>query len=458
MQIYSPTLSGSTDVLGPLNHTGSLTTTGNITLGGNINLTNGLLTINNSNTDATNTNGANSHLLLSNLYGAGSNTVISFVNNEGNVGKIRNGEGSGMSYVSSGSNAFHAFYLGGDASTGGTGILWVRNNSVGIGNVNPSSFYKLDVAGGVRLASSGTMLITGLSNTFQSNVVSIDTSTGQLYYQNNIPSASLASTASYSLQASNATTASYALKSLSSFPFSGSAQITGSLSVAGALQLDIPGKVNGYVLTTDSVGNATWQTVGAGASFPYTGNAIITGSLTVSGSGINAIGNSRITGSLSIGGTTTIAGGWNSNFINGLHLFFDSNGGGIYSLQNGTAWRRLSIDAGSLVLNSQTSGPVVIGKTTANNAALDINGNTIITGSLNVTGGVTASLQGNASSATVASAASVANNLNGYAGASINDINIGKGSSNDFNYIVRTEQLEQSKHTTINIFNFLNFT
>lgn len=152
-----------------------------------------------------------------------------------------------------------------------------------------------------------------------------------------------------------------------SFPYSGSAVISGSLVLTGSLsmlgsslKIDIPSKVNGYVLTSDSDGNATWQAVGASTSFPYSGSAVITGSLTISGSGLT------------------------------------------------------------------------------------------ITGSINSTTGFTGSLFGTSSYAITASYA-----LNGGAGgtiASISQINTGAGSG-----VVTPENQEQSKYTTINIFNFLNF-
>lgn len=82
-------------------------------------------------------------------------------------------------------------------------------------------------------------------------------------------------------------------KQLIAFPFTGSAGISGSLSLAGSLQLDIAGKANGRVLTSDAQGNAYWQTVGASTAFPYVGAAEITGSLSISGSaGLNVQGGS----------------------------------------------------------------------------------------------------------------------------------------------------------------------
>jgi hypothetical protein len=88
------------------------------------------------------------------------------------------------------------------------------------------------------------------------------------------------------------------------------------------------------------------------------------------------------------------------------------------------------------------------------------------------TGVFTGSLQGTASFATSASYASFAlsaasagtageaasaNSINGYAYANPDQINIGDPSTNTYDYMVRAQELEQSKFTTINIFNFLNF-
>jgi hypothetical protein len=56
-----------------------------------------------------------------------------------------------------------------------------------------------------------------------------------------------------------------------------------------------------------------------------------------------------------------------------------------------------------------------------------------------------------------ATEAGSANSVAGYAYATPDQINIGEPSYADYNYIVRAQELEQSKFTTINIFNFLNF-
>ena len=60
--------------------------------------------------------------------------------------------------------------------------------------------------------------------------------------------------------------------------------------------------------------------------------------------------------------------------------------------------------------------------------------------------------------ATNAGNSSTANGINGYANASIEQINVGEVSTGTYSYIVRSEELEQSKYSTHNIFNFTNFT
>lgn len=62
-----------------------------------------------------------------------------------------------------------------------------------------------------------------------------------------------------------------------------------------------------------------------------------------------------------------------------------------------------------------------------------------------------------ASTTGLANDATNAANVNGYSYATLDQINIGDPSTNTYDYIVRAQELEQSKFTTINIFNFLNF-
>lgn len=60
-------------------------------------------------------------------------------------------------------------------------------------------------------------------------------------------------------------------------------------------------------------------------------------------------------------------------------------------------------------------------------------------------------------SSTFATEAGSANSVVGYNYATPDQINIGDLSTNTYDYIIRAQELEQSKFTTINIFNFLNF-
>jgi hypothetical protein len=85
------------------------------------------------------------------------------------------------------------------------------------------------------------------------------------------------------------------------FVSAGSAQITGSLGVTGGITGSLKGTATtaSYVLQAVS---ASYAPSAVGATFPFTGSAVITGSL-------NVIGNTTITGSLNITGSTTITNG-----------------------------------------------------------------------------------------------------------------------------------------------------
>ena len=105
------------------------------------------------------------------------------------------------------------------------------------------------------------------------------------YLLGSIESASFATTASYALTASKLdvyATASYALTAsyvanASSFPYTGSANISGSLIVDGDITaININGTAS-YALTASYLS-------GSVNTFPYSGSAVVTGSLTVTGS------------------------------------------------------------------------------------------------------------------------------------------------------------------------------
>jgi len=190
----------------------------------------------------------------------------------------------------------------------GTGILNIDsntlyvdgvNNRVGIGKTSP--LMSFDVNGGGSFTSplrigGGTYTTSGYNLQINSNsstdtpirtqggygVIQIEkdgSSTSAVAIGLSKPGVSIGD--DYVLSLYNTTTGSWIERMR--FTQAGNLLITGSMQLSGSsLKIDIPSKVNGYVLTTDAFGNATWQSAGAGASFPYTGNAVITGSLLVS--------------------------------------------------------------------------------------------------------------------------------------------------------------------------------
>ena len=151
--------------------------------------------------------------------------------------------------------------------------------------------------------SSGTIRMPNLTNATQTNVVSVNTSTGQLYYQNTIPTSSYAYTASfvknavsssYALTASYAATysfvtvevqvqpyisssnvdgpygfnsiltASYAEYAATVFPYTGNAGITGSLLVSEHLEVSLGSIVPYYTVTGIDLSAATYDITGSG--------------------------------------------------------------------------------------------------------------------------------------------------------------------------------------------------
>ena len=134
------------------------------------------------------------------------------------------------------------------------------------------------------LGASG-LVITGLGSSAQSNIVSIDTSTGKLYYQNTIPTSSYSATSSY---ADNFTVAGtlYVTGSTrfgsiisNTHQFTGSVSMTGSLNVVGA---GITGSLLGtssYAITASYAMNG-----GGGGSGPIsvTGSTLYSNSPTSS--------------------------------------------------------------------------------------------------------------------------------------------------------------------------------
>ena len=71
---------------------------------------------------------------------------------------------------------------------------------------------------------------------------------------------------------------------------------------------------------------------------------------------------------------------------------------------------------------------------------------------------VSSSFATTASFAINSQTSSQTNAVVGFQAATVQQINVGQTNSGDYAYIVRAQELEQSKHTTINIYNNLNFT
>jgi hypothetical protein len=217
-------------------------------------------------------------------------------------------------------------------------------------------------------------------------------------------SGSFNGTSSY---ATNALTASYLSGYVSPFPYTGSAQITGSLGITGSLS------------TTGSDASFNGVTVGKGkGSLP---NNVVVGAFTLGNNttgdyntaiGYNAMGvNGAGFGNVAIGGSalSNITTGY-SNVGIGFSATLAANSNSNAIVIGDTA---VGLGSNTVVIGNDNvtltalKGNVALGKTSAN-ARLDISGSALITGSLNVSRGITGSLFGTASQAVSASWAPVA--------------------------------------------------
>ena len=115
------------------------------------------------------------------------------------------------------------------------------------------------------------------------------------------------------------------------------------------------------------------------------------------------------------------------------------------SLQGTASWAEYVVNGGSI----NTSSLVTISSFNAFTSSINAFTASYNTGSFS--GSFTGSLNGTASWAENASQALVANVLSTYA--TINQINNGEGQA-----FIRTDELEQSKHAALNIYNYTNFT
>jgi len=170
-----------------------------------------------------------------------------------------------------------------------------------------------------------------------------------------------------------------------------------TLNVTGRTRLDgvtadtltVTGNTITSGLTATIISATTYQNL---PNTLYTGNGVLSGNrvvnlssytlnfssttnpntLIMSGGNVG-IGTATLESKLQVSGLTTITGQWNTgSTVNGLHFSFGhptfgANIGQIYSLQNGSAWRRLDVEGSPLVLNAQSGGNVGIGTVSPSN-------------------------------------------------------------------------------------------
>ena len=135
-----------------------LTSGGRLGLG--INSPNTICQINLTNTDFTNTNGAGSHIYMTNPSATGQNVVSSFIGGV-LVAKWRTDFVGNISWVA-GSGGAHDFYTGGDFSVGSIKMRIFNGGNVQIatspvGGANADAGFKLDVQGTARIQNKLTL-------------------------------------------------------------------------------------------------------------------------------------------------------------------------------------------------------------------------------------------------------------------------------------------------------------
>lgn len=115
------------------------------------------------------------------------------------------------------------------------------------------------------------------------------------------------------------------------------------------------------------------------------------------------------------------------------------------SLFGTSSWATNSLTA-SFVTGSNVFGP--------------FGSNSIVSASFAVSSSrsVSSSFATTASFAINSQTSSQTNAVVGFQAATVQQINVGQTNNGTYAYIVRAQELEQSKHTTINIYNNLNFT
>ena len=232
------------------------------------------------------------------------------------------------------------------------------------------------------LSAASTVKLTGLTNASQATIVSIDATTGQLYYQGTgsftANSASYASTASFAQSGNGA--------------FSGS--FSGSFQGNGGGLTNVPASgIVGLQLNQIGSGSVT-ASIAPDLGFRVNTNSQITGSLIVS-SNINTAGNVVSTGAASQL-TGSFTGSFAGNFVGTTNLPDLTQGAGITNFTyDGGATATVAVSgASTLSANTVTkwSGDAFVNSsiTDSTNVTINNNGGVLVqAGGLYVTGAST---------------------------------------------------------------------
>lgn len=236
MIIDSPIISGSYSASGSLNQFGNVVISGSLTVTGSIigNITGSA----DSASFAANANSAS--YALTSSFSLNVPVTASYANNANSA-----------SFATTASNALTASYLSGYVSPfpfTGSAIISGSLEVTGSANIPNITGSLLGTASFANTATSSSYALTA---SFSLNVPVTSS------YANN------ANSASYALSASFATTASYLSGYVSPFPFTGSAIISGSLTVTGSVAVSNLSGSGVRYLVTDESGSITAQSASA---------------------------------------------------------------------------------------------------------------------------------------------------------------------------------------------------
>ena len=398
------------------------------------------------------------------------------------------------SFATTSSFALTASYLvGGGTTSAGGNPNEIQYNSGGVLQGVPVLIYDgTTLRGTGSFSGSLTGALIGTSS-WATNALTASYITGSIFTSTN-----RALSASFALSSSLATSASYITGSVftSANPvLSASYALTASYALNGG-GIGTPGGSN----TQIQFNSASAFSGSTNFTFDYTTNTLyITGSLITSQSGFpyTAIDtkNGYLYGPSGFGGRTVVVD-WRNTLlydnVGQLSLYwanrtmYDTNGSTVLNYQNiatpngvrlyGTSSYALTASIAGFATTSSfalNSGTVVTQSfsslstwTFTHNLnrrevvieVFDSSYNQIIPQTLNLTDANTATISfpSNTSGFAVATFGGATTNYL-FQTASIDNINVGTTSTETYNYIVRAQELEQSKHSTINIYNSINF-